>query len=390
MEKTVLCIYDIRSIQRFIFSGGNDEDRIGAGNLVAEILPEGLTEALKQCGLTENEYRMDYLSDAEAFAFFEDPGVLAQIVSSGAGSAIMMYRSEALCHRVNRKLSRYVLEHSYGLQVDIGMIEKTDSFREDISHLYWEAERMRSHAFSARPLGVLPVAMAEEGTGNPLSVKDPETGELLSSETMHKRGRIPENLYTPGEEKKIAYIHIDGNDMSLTVNNVMNSTEDYREGIILRRKITARITNTWMRALGQIGESLKVRYGEEVYRHYQLLNVGGDDINLRCSEEIALDVAEAFVREIGREPLWSSNAMGVIPFSVCVGIAVVPSSYSYQQGQGMAFRSCGSAKFEAKKPENRVNGRAVNWIDLWQVKDPAEQNAEDQNAQDTVVYPHRM
>ena len=41
LDKEVICIYDTRAIQKFIFSNNNNIDIIGAGNIVSDVFAGG-------------------------------------------------------------------------------------------------------------------------------------------------------------------------------------------------------------------------------------------------------------------------------------------------------------------------------------------------------------
>ena len=359
METAVLCKYDTRHIQSYIFSGSDEAGRIGAGILVAQIIPQALQASLCACGLNENEYDLSFLEHPERIPFFDDPAILAQLISVGAGNAVMLYRSEELCRSVNRRFSRYVLEHTYSLQIDMAITPMTNSFRHDYMMLYRKIDIASNRACISHPLAPLPIVETESATGNPVSGYDARTGETVSLETLFKRERTPCGHAPVDAAEGLAYIHIDGNDMSLTVSRIMSSIEEYRTGIAAIRKLTAGITNTYLCAMEDIEKALCMRYGD-CNRVFRRLNIGGDDVNLLCSAEIAYDAADLFAKRVSETPLWQNDDTGTIPLSVSVGIAFVNEEIPYRMGQTLSDACCETAKAFAKS--RRKNGFVENCV----------------------------
>lgn len=86
LDKEVICIYDTRAIQKFIFSNNNNIDIIGAGNIVSDVLPEALNYALennKGMPLGRDEYCMSEMEDPDNVPYFDDQKIRAQVVTIG-------------------------------------------------------------------------------------------------------------------------------------------------------------------------------------------------------------------------------------------------------------------------------------------------------------------
>ena len=68
LDKEVICIYDTRAIQKFIFSNNYNIDIIGAGNIVSDVLQEALRYAIENnqgMPLGRDEYCMSEMEDLD-------------------------------------------------------------------------------------------------------------------------------------------------------------------------------------------------------------------------------------------------------------------------------------------------------------------------------------
>ena len=103
---------------------------------------------------------------------------------------------------------------------------------------------------------------------------------------------------------------------------------------------------------------------EESDRYFQELHTGGDDINLAMNARYSFMFVEHFIKEVSKKTLWNDDRLGMIYFSVCAGIALVSPDVSCRMGLWLAESCCETAKNEAKKPINLINGNVGNWIDF--------------------------
>lgn len=125
------------------------------------------------------------------------------------------------------------------------------------------------------------------------------------------------------------------------------------------RMLTAHITNTYLCALDNIEKMLAKRYGD-YNRYFRRMNIGGDDVNVLCAADIALEASELFAKRISETPLWNCGDTGSIPLSVSIGIAFVEGEIPYRMGQMLSIQCCETAKAFAKS--HMKNGFAENYV----------------------------
>ena len=372
LDKEVLCAYDIRAIQKYKFRSSNNRDIIGS-ELILKILTNALSYALNMT-LNSDEYSIfsmdipDSVPHINDVPYFYNDNIKAQVVDIGAGNAFVLYRTGSICQAVTRILKRYFLEHTYSLQFASAVTEKTDDMNNDWNSLYEELDRIKNSAPFSEVLGSLPIVMKEEISALPVTGFDKLTGEALSTETLLKRASA-DSVSAHGNNMNIekqAFIHMDGNNMGITIAKILSSKHDYISEIMLRRRISESIHNKITEALAKAEEFLQDRMthdGISFQENYCGL-FGGDDVNVTCHADYAMDFVECFVREISRTPMWEDEAAGVMYLTICAGIGYAEGIKDFGLGLRLAEQCCGNAKKEAKKPENLINGAPGNWVDF--------------------------
>ncbi|MBR4581650.1 MAG: hypothetical protein IKO32_10495, partial [Lachnospiraceae bacterium] len=273
MTKEVLCILDTRQIQRYIFRSNTFTDTIGGSDLVRHILSDAISHALISIDkpLAKEEYSLSLEPKAEAIPYFTDSKVLFQLISCTAGNALCIVRTGELCQKIIRKVSRYYLENGYSLNLAAAAVAKTDNMGEDINALYRKLNDIKASSDISDPLGALPMVMKEKRTGEPVVAFDEETGDYVSRASLIRReeAKKRKNLFeikdiktTEAENGKsyLAYIHADGNNLGITTGKILQTTPDYIEGIVARRKINAGIEAAYRNLMNKTETDLLAYY----------------------------------------------------------------------------------------------------------------------------------
>lgn len=388
LDKEVLCLYDIRQIQRFLFKLKGEQDIAGADYLVKHLLPDAISWGLNHVEprLGRDHYCLDPPKDTDGIPYFHDAQVLAQSISSGGGNNLMLYRSGRLCRQVNRLVSRYVLDHGYSLEIAMCAVEKTDDISFDTNKLYEELDKIKFSLPSSQPLCALPIVQTEAATGYPAVERDRDTGEYLSQETLLKRqaaktisspcGPIGGSKHPSPKSRRglLAFVQMDGNRMGASIQKILGQVCDYEEGIHKRHRVDKNIHDNYSAAVAETEEWLRGKLGCAYAEGYQRISVGGDDINIACAPQYALSFVEHFIRNISQRCLWDDEPVGRIPFSVCAGIAYINVNAPLGKGLELAEQCCASAKTRAKKEALSVNGGVGNWVDFHICRDLHPQN----------------
>ena len=170
LDKKVLAMYDVRGIQNYIFKSNLAKEIIGASAIVDSIIINGLEEYKKSKVEKDNEkyYLTDWKND-DAHKFFSDANVLMQVMFIGGGNAYVLFKTGAICEKVNHFLGKYVLDKTYSLNLSVAVVAMTESYKNDYAAINNEMRRIKSYMPLTQPVGALPFMMADSVTGYPLT-----------------------------------------------------------------------------------------------------------------------------------------------------------------------------------------------------------------------------
>lgn len=111
MEK-VVAMYDIREIQKYIYRTQKVKDAMGASALVENIIERALEDAAKGY-----ETELKWYDDKKGVLPFIEKDIAVQVLFIGGGNAYVLFQDAETCRKINQKMSRYVLEETYSLQL---------------------------------------------------------------------------------------------------------------------------------------------------------------------------------------------------------------------------------------------------------------------------------
>lgn len=371
-EKEVLVMYDVREIQKYIFRTNKVKDIIGASILVDGILETGIRECEE-----EN-------SDIEVKRVF-----------IGGGNASVIYKNREEARRMNRSLAKWILEHTYSLQLATAVIERTDDYAADYVNVKKELAKIKKKMCYMGYLGALPIVERESSTGLALTSKIQGQAEIekVSRETYLKRKKLigkgikfDDLVDQKGEDSTLAIVHIDGNSMGKKIERLITGRQDYEE---VMKEISKNINESFFEAFNEMEEKQKKwareTKGEDEKKIYiRKIILAGDDITFVCTAKIALSLVEAFVHALKHRKLYieEENVSGKKRrknnnketqelqnlekngFSVCAGIAYIHSHFPFRDAYEIAEQCCERAKEKAKEEASKVDGMIGNWVDF--------------------------
>lgn len=380
----VLVMYDVRGIQNYIYKTSKVKDARGASAIVNDIIQEALREALRDEDITSD------------VSWFDESGVIeiagqkdfkdVQVLFIGGGNATVLFKSKALCQKVNRKMSKYVLDHTYSLQLAISMTEKTDSYKNDYRRLNEAMVKTKAQMSDTRPLGTLPVMKMELKTGYPLEKEMTINGkrEELSLESCLKKKkadrlndkaekRFDAYVKSKGTDSHLAIVHIDGNNMGMRIRSLIENETDYISAVNKIRHISYNINHSYQNAFDSMADYFNensILEGKDNKNFVLKILVAGDDITYLCNANIALATVEDYCRRIasctmnqGLENDCSADeSVKKYGFSVCAGIAYYTGHFPFSVAYDVAEQCCDSAKKYAK--ENTDGDRVANYLDF--------------------------
>ena len=364
----VLAMYDVRGIQNYIFKTAKLRDSIGASEIVATIVRDALFFAVeKQGGISS---QLEWISESGPLPYNHTDEYDVQVLYIGGGNAYVKYSSGELAVDISKAMAKYTIENTYSLQLATAITDITEDYAEDYKSLINKMTNTKDNMSSSAPVGAFPIVKTEKKTGYPLKTKE------LSAEVKLKReaeSRIP---FRDDQEKKkfenyitekyvsslLAVVHIDGNNMSLRIREMIKGIQDYSEAINLMRSISYKIDSSYKKVFCEMQDLFN---GLRKDDHYNVLRVvsSGDDITYVCNANVALATVEYFCNNISKYGMGSDDDPKG-RFSVCAGIAFFGSHFPFNTAYSVAEACCDSAKDRAKKQEHKSGELVANWMDF--------------------------
>ncbi len=425
----VLAMYDIRGIQDYIFRTAKVKDAIGASAIVEDIIEDAMKDAVNKLKNDGETFTYDLIwydeNGVQDFHMGETKDI--QVLYVGGGNAFFLFRDQILCEKINRHMSKYVIETTYSLQLAIAITGYTGNYKDDYNHIFCEMNQTKETMIVSRPLGALPVMDIDAKTGYPI-VSNPE-GKWVSiqeekvEETIRKRKKeedvraeinraekIFDNYVTQkGTDSTLAVVHIDGNNMGLRIREQIGGFFDYEEAVNTMRRISYRINHSYKKVFQQMEHTFN--QSSKPNRQYNVLRIltAGDDITYVCNGKLALKTVQYFAEEIANYTMdgqitdrpceedkgytypihkeTDESRLKKFGFSVCAGIAYIHSHFPFYVGYETAEACCESAKKRAKEGRycDMENNRVGNWVDFQICKNIQAQNLDEVRQKEYVT-----
>lgn len=375
----VLAMYDVRGIQKYIYSTSKLKDAMGASQLIENIIIDALENACTESGINDRVLAWD---NAEQVFPYDTKKHDVKVLYIGGGNAFVIFSSRDLCKRINKCMSMYVIRHTYSLQLAVACVEVSSNYSKDYRDIFIEMNRVKSDMTDSKPLGALPVMEIELKTGLPVASMGKEKYKAdkyrvnVSRETylkIEKKNKedneddidkILDNYARRGIDSRIAVVHIDGNNMGMRIRKLIEGIDDYEEAVNKMREISHNIKYSYLNTFNKMKhkfENMDTVNNESgnslVKRFVRKIIVAGDDITYVCNAYIAFDTVRYFCEEISKLAMNGKNSEKDIQeygFSVCAGIAYVNSHFPFGIAYEVAENCCDSAKDAAKKNENKA------------------------------------
>lgn len=398
MCKKVLAMYDVRGIQNYIYRTPHIKDAMGASIIVEKIIVNALKDACqkqseeKTLKLDINDKDLDW-EEGDDYKKFQPSNKSVQVLYIGGGNAYVMYKNKDLCVAINKKMSKYIIENTYSLQLATTYVEVTGDYEKDYDKLREEMNKVKANMSGAKPLGALPIMKTEIKTGYP-AVADVEIDKYrvdISKETFLKldeknekikelkEDKFLENYINEGKDSRIAVVHIDGNNMAKRIAKQIENIKDYTKAVNIMRKISHNIKTSYNDTFDKMKkkfEDEEVLPNENIERFIRKIIVAGDDITYVCNAHIALETVRYFSENIAGKVMVNNDNLEELDekekkeyikeygFSICAGIAYIGSHFPFYTAYEVAEECCSNAKKVAKAEENRDGERIGNYVDF--------------------------
>lgn len=381
-NKEVLAMYDVRGIQNYIFRTNRIKEIVGASVLVENIILDGFKAMIDEMGLDKTKYLTDWEQD-DAETYLNDPEIQMQVLFIGGGNAFVLFRKGSVCEKFNKKLAKYVLDHTYSLQLSAAVVEKTENYAKDYAAINARMIEIKAMMPSSRPMGAFPFMAVDPVTGFPLVEESPYKEEYVCRESLlklkhykkaeDKKDDLLDNLIKEkGENSFLAMIHIDGNNMGKRIKKIMEHKTDYKDAVKTMREISKNLKTSFEESFEITGQyidgrkaEIKPGYDGKMYRK---LILAGDDITFICNAMTAMEAVKVFLQSVSEKVMYEdkelseSENLKEYGLSACAGIAYFRSHFPFRSAYEVAEACCSSAKKRAKEKEHRAGGEAEGAI----------------------------
>ena len=382
----VLCMYDIRGKQEFIYKSSKLKEIVGASLIIRDLFEDYLYDAAKTCRDNINKeskvkeeykdkdaiFRYDPNEDKlKKFSFrdFEDRmngnQYIGEIVYDGGGNFLMLYKNEEAMKKTTEIFTKKILKEIGTLKVVatyIGNIRE-DNYHSDDSNdpgdyerLYQKHRFRESTALYTQPYGSLPIVQTSPVSSMPLTYmydhapKDisasgksyfkcsTETNAKLKKywEEVKDYGEemgetILDNIVaeTKGEDSMLAIFYIDGNAMGAKVQACLQGKKDYDDCVNLLREFSKKIQKTFIddRKKDMLKEDEKQSSDKKRFRSRILIGAG-DEMTIICRADESYEIIKEYLSKIPS------------PYSSCAGAAIFHSHTPFSDAYRIAEQCC--------------------------------------------------
>lgn len=426
----VLCMYDIRGKQEFIYKSSKLKEIVGASLIIRDLFKDYLYDAAKVYRDRINEefkgsdavFRYDPNEDKlKKFSFkeFEErmngDQYIGEIVYDGGGNFLMLYKNEEAMKKTTEIFTKKILKEIGTLKVVatyIGNIRE-DNYHSDDSKNPGDYERLyqrhrfrESTALYTQPYGSLPIVQTSPVSSMPLTYmydhapKDisasgksyfkcsTETNAKLKKywEEAEKHGdemgeTILDNIVaeTKGEDSMLAIFYIDGNAMGAKVQACLNGKKNYDDCVNLLREFSKKIQKTFIddRKKDMLKEDEKQSSDKKHFRSRILIGAG-DEMTIICRADESYEIIKEYLSKIPS------------PYSSCAGVAIFHSHTPFSDAYRIAEQCC---EYTCKNYMKENGLTLANLMDFeycqggigFKVSDIRKENGDDNNSRPWLV-----
>lgn len=361
MKQYRLAVYDVRSIQKYIYATSKMKEIVGASAIVRDFL----TKTIANVASKNNWSYKDNWKNEEHFSLSDEDII---IMAEGGGNLFALV-DETIVKELNRAIGKEFLVKTAALSVAYAYSDSYVS-SENISNARYlelriEAKKnlsdveRRMHRVTST--NALPITFNDPFTGNPFSSFEMDeasrTEKWFTKESSLKLKAYREekkhykknesfvfeldDLTEKGNDSFVAVVHIDGNNIGATISNYLknNKKNTFEDEVDLSRAISKSIIDGFNGTLVNILDSADIQY--------RIIVNSGDDMTFIVKGEYALSVVDKYLKEIVKCGLPGDSKDN--HFTACAGIAFVKSHFPFDKAYEIAESCCESAKVVAKK-----------------------------------------
>lgn len=381
-DELQLLAVDTAAIQKYIFSSNRLRENIGASHLIASVTGRWAFEAiLKATSDTGGHHNVLDADGTLSEVTIEQSDTGAEVLYSGGGNFVVLFRNGNMQKRFVQSLSRRVLQEAPGLRLmihSVPFVLGRDVLGEKLKQLFQEMKAKRSTEPNAMPAAGLSVTVMCQSTALPavdtrktgdgnerptsaevlakLDAADSANTRLKSTFPLEQGHEYPLDFddlgRTRGEASLIAVVHADGDGIGKKIEAIgvqYKSPAHLREHINELRWFSQNLAQAAQNAQKGTVERLwqlasdSVEVAELFERHYvpfRPLVFGGDDVTFVSDGRIGLALTLEYLQRFQFETEQLLNER----LTACAGVAIVKSHYPFARAYELAEELSKSAK----------------------------------------------
>jgi hypothetical protein len=407
MSKYIATVIDTTGIQPYIFGSNRLRENIGASYLVAQATDEWV-----KCALRQRFEKNVYIPPAQPEKRIECDNLDAELVYTGGGNAVLLFKDRDCAVKFTRTLSEKVLKEAPGLKIVVAHSEPFEwgnKLSGTIDSLMKELERKKREYNPSVPLLGLGVTASCLSTGL-VAVDNSDrysvpTSYPVSREIVEKlravdsKNDAPANKQliktifeglnlgdytvpydvddlgrTEGRSSYMAIVHADGNGMGDRFKEYGSKSQSDRDYISRMRDLSEKVNQAGINALrkvaarviqlaeGKFEEQFAVteRDGKK-YLPFRPIVYGGDDVTFVCDGRLGLTLAALYLKEFEAE---KENIPDGKDLTACTGIAIVKTHYPFARAYQLSEVLCSNAKKFMRDEKERLrisDFSAIDW-----------------------------
>lgn len=386
MSKYTATVIDTTGIQPYIFGSNRLRENIGASHLVDQATGDWVTWALHQT-FGNNIYVPETKMPEK---FIEHHSLDAEVVYTGGGNGVIIFKSKEDAISFTKTLSEKVLREAPGLKI---VVAHSDAFEwgnklsEIVDGLMKELERKKRQYNPSVPLlglGVtancLSTGLAAVDTSDRYSVP---TSYLVSREIVKKlravdhkndepaNKKLKKTIFeglelgaykvpydvddlgrTEGRSSYMAIVHADGNGMGDRFKEYGSKCKSDREYVTAMRELSRTVNQAGINALKKVADrviqlsegklqeqfAITERDGNK-YLPFRPIVYGGDDVTFVCDGRLGLTLAALYLKEFEHQKVADGKDL-----TACAGIAIVKTHYPFARAYHLSEALCRNAK----------------------------------------------
>lgn len=403
-----LTVIDVTGIQNYIFGSNRLAENVGASQLVYQ----ATTTWVRDC-LPAGRHNLHTDCSIQPGPGLEgQPDLDAEVILSGGGNLLILFRTPTLAREMVGKLTRLLLEQAPGLELAVAHQEFAwtepiggdDGVHARLYQKLNQAKQQRQRSAPLLGLGVMlecrstgwPAVAIAGNPGRPVSAeirakladalqKDADTRLTAMLPAVEQAGYSFRRDFdalggTANESDYIAVVHADGNGMGQRFKKLVDSypsADQNRACLLALRQLSAAVdeagkaafaatVDRMMQAFQSTAASNELKgFLQGLQRDPQIGSVvlpfrpivyGGDDVTFVCDGRLGLALARIYLEEWER--VTAADAT-IGPAHACAGVAVVKTHYPFVRAYELSEALCGNAKQAVRKAQTQAS--ALDW-----------------------------